>query len=102
MWNPLDWQEVRSLRTTDGIYIWGSPSRRPARIWGLPVVEAVRHAPRTPRWSATSGISELATARGIDVQITNAHSDFFINGKQAIRADIRVAASVIGRPRSRP
>ncbi|MEX0843404.1 MAG: hypothetical protein WD120_03565 [Gemmatimonadota bacterium] len=29
--------------------------------------------------------------RGIEVQISNSHSDYFVKGKQAIRADMRVA-----------
>jgi len=41
--------------------------------------------------------SELAQRRGIDVQISNSHADFFTNGLQAIRADVRVAL-VIYRP----
>ena len=35
--------------------------------------------------------SELAERRGIVVKITDSHSTYFIEGKQAIRADMRVA-----------
>ena len=97
VWNPNDWQDVRLLRTTDGIYIWGSPSEAgPARIWGLPVIEAQALTENTALVGDFS-FSELAQRRGIDVQISNSHADFFTNGLQAIRADVRVAL-VIYRP----
>ncbi|MEV7611317.1 phage major capsid protein, partial [Microbacterium sp. NPDC089320] len=100
VWNPADWQDVRLLRTTDGIYIWGSPSEPgPARIWGLPVVEAFGLTEGTAVVGDFANYSELATRRGIDVQISNSHADFFTNGKQAVRADVRVAF-IIYRPRA--
>lgn len=98
MFNPLDWQDVRLLRTTEGIYIWGSPSEQgPAFIWGLPVVTAQALTENTALVGDFLNYSELAVRRGIDVQITNSHSTFFIEGKQAIRADMR-AALVVYRP----
>jgi hypothetical protein len=39
--------------------------------------------------------SELSVRRGINVQISNSHSTFFIEGKQAVRCDMRAA---LGRP----
>lgn len=98
VWNPMDWQDVRLLRTTDGIYIWGSPSEPgPARIWGLPVVEAFGLTEGTAVVGDFQNYSELVTRRGIDVQVSNSHGEFFTQGKQAIRADVRVAF-VIYRP----
>lgn len=95
--NPLDWQDIRLMRTTDGLYIWGSPSEAGTpRMWGLPVVEAQALTENTALVGDFS-FSELATRRGIDVQISNSHSDFFTSGLQAIRADVRVAL-VIYRP----
>lgn len=96
--NPADWQDVRLLRTTDGIYIYGSPSEAGTpRMWGLPVVEAQALTENTGLVGDFQNFSELATRRGIDVQISNSHADFFTNGLQAIRADLR-AALVIYRP----
>lgn len=89
--HPNDWQDVRLLRTADGLYIWGNPSDAgPERIWGLPVAQAVASTENTGLVLDTQFV-ELAVRRGVDVQITNSHDTFFINGKQAIRADIRVA-----------
>lgn len=89
--HPTDWQGVRLLRTADGLYIWGNPSDSgPERIWGLQVVRAQAATVGTAVTGDFANFSELAVRRGIDVQISNSHSTFFIEGKQAIRADMRV------------
>jgi HK97 family phage major capsid protein len=90
--HPNDWQDVRLLRTADGIYIWGSPSEAgPERIWGLRVVQADSQTENTGVVGDFANFSELAMRRGIEVKVTDAHADFFINGKQAIRASLRAA-----------
>lgn len=91
VFHPTDWQAVRLLRTADGIYIWGSPSEMvPDRIWGLPVAMCDAGTAGTAA-VFDSSYTELATRRGVDVQISNSHAGFFTEGKQAIRADTRVA-----------
>ncbi|MPZ13975.1 MAG: phage major capsid protein [Chloroflexi bacterium] len=93
------WQGIRLLKTTDGQYIYGHPAEAaPARIWGIPVVEtsAVPTVSGTPD-TTTAIVGDyrthalLVARRGVDVQVTNAHEDFFTHGKLAIRADVRVA-----------
>lgn len=92
--HPNDWQDIRLLRTTDGIYIWGSPSEAgAATIWGLPVAQETRLTENTGL-VGDFDYAELAFKRGIEVKVTDSHSDFFIKGKQAIRADVRVAFQV--------
>ena len=98
VFHPLDWQDVRLLRTADGIYIWGSPSEAgPARIWGLPVVESDAITQNTALVGDFANFSELSVRRGIDVQVSNSHGTYFVEGKQAVRADMRVAL-VVYRP----
>lgn len=93
--HPNDWQAVRLLRTTDGLYIWGNPTEAGTpRVWGLPVVVADAITEGTALVGDFTNFSALVTRRGIDVQVTNAHSDYFIKGKQAIRADLRAALAV--------
>ena len=95
--HPLDWQDVKLLRTADGIYIWGNPSSSgPDTLWGLAVAQSDAQTQNTGLTVDTS-FTELSTKRGIDVQISNSHSTFFIEGKQAVRADVRVAL-VVYRP----
>lgn len=89
---PADWEPIRLMRTADGVYIWGHPSMvGPATVWGVPVVETTA----APDGSALTGdyanFCELAVRRGIDVQVSNSHADYFARGKLALRADLRVA-----------
>lgn len=96
--HPTNWQDVRLLRTADGLYIWGNPSDAgPERIWGLRVVRAQAETLGSALVGDFSNFVELAVRRGIDVQVSNSHSTFFVEGKQALRADIR-AALVVYRP----
>lgn len=98
VFHPLDWQDIRLLRTADGIYIWGNPSDAGvSRIWGLQVTEAQALTQNTALVGDFANYSELAVKRGINVQVSNSHSDYFIKGKQAMRADMR-AAFVVYRP----
>lgn len=95
--HPDDWQEVRLLRTADGVYIWGSPSEAgPERIWGLPVVQVDALPVGTALVGDFRNFSELAVRRGISVEVGFINDDF-VRGKKAIRADIR-AAFVVYRP----
>lgn len=94
VFHPNDWQDVRLLRTADGIYIWGNPSEAgPMRIWGLVVVESDALTENTGLVGDWANYSELTTRRGVVVQVSNSHGGFFIEGKQAVRADMRVAVT---------
>lgn len=96
--HPNDWQDIRLLRTADGLYIWGNPSESgPERIWGLSVAQAVAQTENTAIVGDYATFSELAVRRGVDVQVSNSHDTFFVNGKQAVRADMRLAF-VVYRP----
>ena len=96
--HPTDWQGIRLLKDSTGQYIWGSPTEAgPERIWGLPVAQSDVIAQGTALAGDFATHTELAMRRGIDVQISNSHGTFFVEGKQAIRADVRCAL-VVYRP----
>jgi len=98
--HPNDWQEIRLLRTADGIYIWGNPSESgPERIWGLPVVQNESLTENTglvgsfePAWIS------LFERRGVIIERGFVGTQF-TEGKQTIRGSMR-AALVVFRPAS--
>lgn len=93
--HPNDWQDIRLTRTADGIYILGNPGDVVApRLFGLPVSASTVFTENTGLVGAFREYSELAIRRGIELQVTNSHGTFFIEGKQAIRVDMRAALQV--------
>lgn len=96
--NPADWQNIRLLKDTTGNYIWGSPASVGLdSLWGIQVMLSQQQTAASAIIGDLQNHYQLVTKRGIDVQVTNAHNDYFIKGEQAIRADFRVA-SVLFRP----
>jgi HK97 family phage major capsid protein len=98
--HPTDWQEIRLLRTADGLYIWGAPMEAgPQRIWGTPVVV-------TPAATLGTGLV-LAAAQGMQIfrrsevsfAISDQHSDFFILNQLMLRVEERLAL-VVYRPKA--
>lgn len=93
--HPTDWQDIKLLRTADGIYIWGSPADMgPDRLWGLPVALSDAITLNTGLTGDFMNFCELAIRRDVEVKVSDSHSTFFIEGKQAIRADMRAAFPV--------
>ena len=93
--HPEDWQEVRLLRTADGIYIWGSPSEAgPERLWGLPIVQQDAYA---AGWGMTGSFQpawlSLVERRGVDLQVGYVGTQFG-EGKRTVRGHMRWAFPV--------
>jgi HK97 family phage major capsid protein len=96
--HSTDWQNIRLLKDANGNYIWGSPSTAgPEQIWGLPVAQTETLTAGTAIVADLARYTALYTRRGLNVQVSNSHSTFFVEGKQAVRADVRVAF-VVYRP----
>jgi HK97 family phage major capsid protein len=91
IFHPNDWQEVRLLRTADGLYIWGNPSEAgPERIWGLQVAK-VQAATEGTAIVLDTQFTELAWKKGMTVKVSDSHGTYFVENKQAVRAEVRVA-----------
>jgi HK97 family phage major capsid protein len=98
VFHPLDWQDIRLLRTADGIYIWGNPSEdAPERIFGLPVVKTTAMTQNTALVGAFNSAAQIFRRTGVSFAISDQHSDFFITNKLMLRVEERLAL-VVYRP----
>lgn len=89
--SPTKWEGVRLLKTANGDYVWGHPAQAGVEtIWGLPV-QLTTLLTTTAFVGDYARQAEIATRRGVDVQVTNSHASLFTTGQQAIRADLRMA-----------
>ena len=95
-----DWQDIRLLRTADGIYIWGNPSEAgPERIWGLPVVKTTRITEGTALVGAFRDGAQIFRRSEIAFAVSDSHSDFFQKNLLALRVEERLAL-VVFRPKA--
>ena len=91
VFHPSDWQDIRLLRTADGIYIWGAPmDAGPERIWGLPVALAQGLTAGTGVVGDFRNFSLLLERSPMSVAIGYVNDDFRRN-QRTLRAEIRVA-----------
>lgn len=93
--HPSDWEDVTLEKNTSGDYYYGGPAV-PASgrtIWGLvPIVSTV----------ATAGTAVVFDNRqtqlwfngGLDVAMSDSHSDYFVKKKVAVMASLRAAFGV--------
>jgi HK97 family phage major capsid protein len=93
--HPNDWQDMRLTKTVDGVYILQNPGDVAAeRLFGLPVVVTPAASENTGLVGDFSMYSALVYRDGMEVKISDSHSDYFIKYKNAIRASVRAALVV--------
>lgn len=97
--NPLDWAEIITLKTLDGVYIWGQPNAAPGveRVWGMPVVSTPVMPQNTAVVAAFSSAMQIFRREGVTFSVSDQHADFFITNKLMLRVEERLAF-VIYRP----
>ena len=95
VFHAQDWQDVRLLRTIDGVYIWGSPAdTAPDRIWGLDVRVSNSITQNTGLVGAFRPFAQLFERDGLTLEISTEHSTYFTERKVALLAYQRLALAV--------
>ena len=95
VFHPNDWQDIRLLRTADGIYIWGSPVEAgPERIFGLEVRITTAQTENTGLVGAFRPFAQIFRREGITITASTEHSTYFVENKIAILAEERLALAI--------
>jgi HK97 family phage major capsid protein len=94
--HPSNWQTIQLMKDESDAYIGASPFASPVtpQLWGLNVAVTAAIEEGTALVGAFAQAAQIFRKGGVRVQVTNAHSDYFIKNKVAIRAEERLALAV--------
>jgi len=89
-----DWALIQMMKTTDGAYLFGTPTDGAApRVWGKRVVES--HGLDAGDFLAGSSLAATIYDREeVTVRVAEQHDDFFIKNMVAILCEERLAFTV--------
>lgn len=99
--NPQDWEEIETVKGSDGHYLWMTAPGGAAqpRVWSVPIMVTTAITSGDGLVGAFRLGAELFDREEVTVRISEHHSDFFVRNKIAILAELREALAIY-RPES--
>lgn len=93
--NPDNWQPIRLLKTTDGMYIYGHPALDvEARLWGKPVIITPAIGGGTALTGDFVMFSHISRKQGIQIDVSDSHDTYFVKNLLAIRIEERLSLEI--------
>jgi HK97 family phage major capsid protein len=90
--HPLDWENIRLLKTSEGVYIYGPPTEMgPMRLWGIDVVDTDGLTAGTSLIGAFDLSCTQAVRRGVTMSVSTENEDNFMRGRITVKAEMRLA-----------
>lgn len=93
--HPTDWQNIRLLRTTDGLYIFGPPSEPGSEtLWGKPVIVTSAITVGTALTGDFIMYSHISRKMGVRIDVANQHSTYFTSNLLVVRGEMRESLEI--------
>lgn len=94
--HPNDWTAIQTLKTADGVFIFGNPAQATAnRLWSHVVVESTHETENTALLGGFRRYSRIPARGNVTVELSNEHASFFIQDVWAIKASLRATLAVL-------
>ncbi len=93
--HPEDFEEYALEKNSNGDYLHGRGAVIPSLVWGKPYMLSTAVPKGSPLVGQFSTSAMLGIRDGLAVSATDTHSDWFLRGWLAIRAQVRAAFGVV-------
>ncbi len=92
VFHPNDWQDVVLTQNSNGDFLFGNPFQGagPSSLFGIPVALSDAQTENTALVVDFSNFTRLDDRRGVSIMVGYSGTQF-VEGKQTLRADMRVA-----------
>jgi HK97 family phage major capsid protein len=95
MLNPAQWTAIQTLKTADGVFIFGNPAQATAnRLWGYQVIESNHVTAGTALLGGFRRYARIPIRGGVTVEMSNENASNFEQDVWTIKASVRATLAV--------